>query len=246
MRQLFPTALDDVDPAGTYAEVPGTEGRAGVRVNMVASVDGATAVDGVSGPLSGPPDRVVYRLLRSFADVVLVAAGTARTENYKPAQAYEEYLAARRGRGQTDAPRIAVVSRSLALDWTTPLFTDATEPTIVIAPTDAPPDRIADARKAAHVITAGTGDVDLHAALGALAEIGLVRVLAEGGPSLNGALAAAGLIDELCLTISPRLAGGDAKRILAGPPLPGGIDLELRSLLEEDGFLLARYCRRAG
>jgi riboflavin biosynthesis pyrimidine reductase len=210
---------------------------------MVASVDGATAVDGVSGPLSGPPDRVVYRLLRSLADVVLVAAGTARTENYGPARVYDEYVHARRQRGQADAPRIAVVTRRLDLDWNTPLFRDVTELTIVIAPTDAAPDRLAEARQAAELITAGTGDVDLHAAVVALGERGLSRVLAEGGPSLNGALAAAGLVDEVCLTISPRLAGGDAKRILAGPPLPSGIDLELRSLLEDDGFLLARYRR---
>ena len=94
------------------------------------------------------------------------------------------------------------------------------------------------------MIIAGERDVDLAAALGALAERGFARVLAEGGPSLNGQLAAAGLLDELCLTLSPLLVGGEAKRILAGPDLglPGaGLGWRLRSLCEQDGFLFLRY-----
>jgi len=233
--------VDPVDPAVVYADLPSAAGRPGVRVNMIASADGATAVDGKSGPLGGPPDRVVYRLLRSFADVVLVAAGTARIENYRPALLYEEHVEARRARGQADVPRIAVVSRRLDLDWEAPLFRGPAEQTIVITTGDAPAEGLARAREHCHVITAGSGDVDLREAVVALGALGARHVLAEGGPSLNGALAGADLVDELCLTISPRLASGDAKRILAGPGLAAPVDLELRSLLEEDGFLLARY-----
>jgi len=243
VRQLHPTLTDPVDPERVYADLPAAPGRPGVRLNMIASVDGATAVDGKSGPLGGPPDRAVYRLLRAFADVVLVAAGTARIEKYRPARRYEEYVAARRARGQADVPRIAVVSRRLDLDWDSPLFRDAAEPTIVITTTDADADGLGRARAHAHLIATGTGgDVDLAAAVAELGALGARHVLAEGGPSLNGALAAADLIDEVCLTISPKLAGGSAKRILAGPDLPP-LDLELRSLLEEDGFLMARYRR---
>jgi riboflavin biosynthesis pyrimidine reductase len=93
----------------------------------------------------------------------------------------------------------------------------------------------------ADVIIAGERDVDLATALGALAERGYARVLAEGGPTLNGQLAAAGLLDELCLTLSPLLAGGEAKRILAGPVLLPGPSWRLRSLCEQDGFLFLRY-----
>lgn len=244
MRQLHPHHADPVDAAAVYGDLPEVDGRPGVRVNMIASVDGATAIGGVSGPLGGPPDRFVYRLLRSFADVVLVAAGTVRAENYKPALRYDEYVEARRARGQADRPRIAVVSRRLDLDWDAPLFTEAVERTIVVTTIDAPSGELAGARSRADVLQAGTGDVDLRAAVVALGGFGARHVLAEGGPSLNGALAAADLIDELCHTISPRLASGDAKRILAGPDLPAPIELELRSLLEEDGFLLARYRAR--
>ena len=96
----------------------------------------------------------------------------------------------------------------------------------------------------ADVIVAGSAGVELPEAVAALGRLGASSVLAEGGPSLNGALAAAGLLDELCLTISPALAGGDAPRILNGPPLAPPPRLRLRSLCEEDGFLFARY--RAG
>jgi riboflavin biosynthesis pyrimidine reductase len=70
---------------------------------------------------------------------------------------------------------------------------------------------------------------------------GFSQVLAEGGPSLNGQLAAAGLIDEVCLTVSPLLVSGDAKRVLAGPGLPAGSPWRLYSLCEQDGFLFLRY-----
>ncbi len=244
VRQLSPTAVDQIDPATTYGDMPVAAGRPGLRVNMIASVDGATAIGGVSGPLGGPPDRVVYRLLRSLADIVLVAAGTVRIENYKPARVYDDHLEARRARGQSDAPRIAVVTRRLDLDFDLPLFREATERTIIVTIADAPEGLLAVARSVCDVIAVGDGQVNLGAAMVALGELGAQHVLCEGGPSLNGALADAGLIDELCLTISPRLASGDAKRILSGPDLPASVDLELRSLLEEDGFLLARYRTR--
>lgn len=241
MQQLFPTHIADVDPAVAYADLPEVHGRPGVRVNMIASVDGAVTIDGRSGALGGPPDRVIYRLLRAFADVVLVAAGTVRIENYKPAQVYEEHVAARRARGQADSPRIAVVTRRLDLDWDSPLFAEPAQPTIVITTEDAPAAALDLARTHAHVIAAGTGAVALRDAVLGLGALGARHVLAEGGPSLNGALADADLIDELCLTIAPKLGSGDAKRIVTGPTLAVPTELELRSLLEEDGFLLARY-----
>jgi len=108
-------------------------------------------------------------------------------------------------------------------------------------PAEAPALERKKAADLADVIIAGERNVDLAAALGALAERGYARVLAEGGPTLNGQLAAAGLLDELCLTLSPLLAGGDAKRILAGPALPSGPGWQIRSLCEQDGFLFLRY-----
>ena len=78
-------------------------------------------------------------------------------------------------------------------------------------------------------------------AVDALGERAVRSVLAEGGPSLNGQLAAAGLVDELCLSVSPAVVGGDSKRILSGPALDVTPRCELRSVCEEDGFLFLRY-----
>ena len=224
MRQLLPFPCDPVDPAAVYAELPAPGTRPAVRLNMIASIDGATAVAGMSGGLGGAADRALFGVLRSQADVVLVAAGTVRAERYGPA-----------------ALPVAVVSRSCRLDWDSPFFTAAAARPIVITVAGAPAPERSKAAGLAEVIVAGERDVDLAAAVRALAERGFARLLAEGGPSLNGQLAEAGLLDEVCLTLSPRLVGGDARRILAGPGLPGAQRWRLHSLCEQDGFLFLRY-----
>jgi riboflavin biosynthesis pyrimidine reductase len=84
MRQLFPRFVDPIDPITLYADVPAVEGRPAVRLNMIASVDGAVSVDGTSGRLGGPADHRLFAVLRGSADVVLVAAGTLRAEHYGP------------------------------------------------------------------------------------------------------------------------------------------------------------------
>ena len=171
----------------------------------------------------------MFAALRSYADVVLVAAGTVRAEHYGP----------------LGLP-VAVVSRSCRLDWDSPFFTAAIVKPIVITVAGAAAADRGKAEELAEVIIAGERDVDLTATLGTLAERGFAQVLAEGGPTLNGQLAAAGLLDEVCLTLSPLLVGGDAKRILAGPGLsspgmPGALQWRLCSLCEQDGFLFLRY-----
>jgi riboflavin biosynthesis pyrimidine reductase len=245
VRQLLPLPVDPVDPAEVYGELPAMPGRPGVRLNMIASVDGATTVEGVSGGLGGEADRRLFMYFRSLADVVLVAAGTVRAERYGPPRLGPELLEARRRRGQAPLPRIAVVSRGLALNWGAPLFSAPSSRPIVVTVADAPAGRRAAASEVADVVVAGEGDVDLALALSALGEAGVHSVVSEGGPTLGGQLVDAGLVDELCLTISPRLVGGDAKRILAGPPLLPPRELRLSSLCEEDGFLFLRL-RPAG
>ena len=228
VRQLFPFPVDCVDPLSIYGSIPVAEGRPAVRLNMIASVDGATAVSGVSGSLGGAADRQLFSVLRSLADAVLVAAGTLRAEQYGPGTL-----------------PIAVVSRSCHLDWRSPFFTQATHRPVVITVADAPEANRAAAETVADVVIAGTDHVDLSVAIQALGQRGVRSVLAEGGPSLNDQLAAAGLLDELCLTVSPMLVGGDAKRILSGsgPNVPRRMGL--CSLCEQDGFLFLRL-RPAG
>jgi riboflavin biosynthesis pyrimidine reductase len=224
MRQLLPFPCDPVDLDTLYGDLPPAGPRPVVWLNMIASIDGATAVAGVSGGLGGPADQALFAVLRSQADVVLVAAGTVRAEHYGP----------------LPLP-VAVISRSCRLDWDSPLFTAAIVPPIVVTVADAPASERKKAADLADVIIAGERDVDLAVTLGALAERGYARVLAEGGPTLNGQLAAASLLDELCLTLSPLLVAGEAKRILAGPAVAPGPGWRLRSLCEQDGFLFLRY-----
>lgn len=224
MRQLVPEPIDSVEPLDVYRDLPVVAGRPAVRLNMISSVDGSTAVGGLSGALGGPGDRKVFAALRALADVVLVAAGTVRAETYGPGTL-----------------PIAVVSGSLRLDWDTPFFTAAAHRPIVVTSGRAPAEGVKQAEAVADLLVAGEDEVDLARAVTMLGDRGFGHVLAEGGPSLNGALAAAGVLDELCLTLAPRLVAGDAKRILTGPALSAPPELTLRSVCEEDGYLFLRY-----
>ncbi|MGH3767096.1 MAG: dihydrofolate reductase family protein [Pseudonocardiaceae bacterium] len=224
MRQLLPHPVDPVDLDAAYADLPVAAGRPAVRLNMIASLDGAATVDGLSGGLGGAADHRVFAVLRGLADVVLVAAGTVRAEGYGPSKV-----------------PLAIVTRSCALDLDSPLFTGGARP-IVLTVATAPPQAVAAARDVADVLIAGERSVDLQAALHQLGQAGYRSVLAEGGPSLNAQLAAADLIDELCLTVAPCLVGGDSRRILAGPPA-GLTGFALHTLCEDGGYLFLRLRR---
>jgi riboflavin biosynthesis pyrimidine reductase len=209
---------------------------------MVASLDGAAVVDGLSAGLSSPGDRRVFWALRTLADVIVVGAGTARAEGYHPTRIKEPWASLGLRAGRAGAPPLALVSQSLDLDPAAPLIAGAPADarTIIITSPASPADRRAALAKAADVIVTGDAVVDLGAAFAALADRGLPRVLCEGGPRLLSDIAARGLLDELCLTLSPVLAGPGPVRILAGPPMPAR-RLRLAHLLEEDGVLFTRY-----
>ncbi|MEV6965297.1 dihydrofolate reductase family protein [Hamadaea sp. NPDC051192] len=185
-------------------------------MNFIASADGSAVLDGRSGGLGNANDQALMGVLRKASDVVLVGAGTVRTEGYDLVQ-----------------PRMAIVTRRLDLDPAT--FGDAIIVTVAAAPGR---DRFRD------VIIAGDTEVDVPTMLAGLAERGLTRVLCEGGPSLVGTLEAAGAVDELCLTISPVLAGPGGTRITAGPPSPPQ-RMELAHLLTDGELLFTRYTRAA-
>ena len=242
MRLLLPAPIDAVDPLEIYeTDVgPPPAGRPYVRVNMISSLDGAITVGGRSSLLGGDADRRLFFVLRSLADVVLVGAGTARTEGYGPVRLDQSLRRVRLERGQPPVPQLAVVTRSCNLDWSSSLFTEAMARPIVITIKNAPEACLRRAGEVADVVLAGDDSVDLGQALAALNERGASRVLGEGGPSLNGYLAAGHFLDELCLTLSPRLAGGDGARVVSGPSLPWPLEVETAQLLEEDGFLFLR------
>ena len=240
---LLPDPVAEVDAAAVYADLPVADERPAVRLNMIVSVDGGTSWNGVSGALGGPADKALFAVLRSLADVVLVASGTMRAEEYGPVVMSASTQDARRRRGQRPVPPIAVVSGSAEFDWDTPFFTDATERPVIITTSSAPADTRARAAEVADVIVAGDHEVDLGRALHELGELGARHVLAEGGPTLNGELARVDLLDELCVTLAPRLASGDAKRLIAGSTLDVLERLRLRSVCEQDDYLFLRYRR---
>jgi len=241
MRMLYPDAVDEIDPADVYADLPMNADRPAVRLNMIVSVDGGTSWNGVSGALGGPADKALFSVLRSLTDVVLVAAGTMRAEHYGPATLPAITQDERSRRSQTAVPAIAVVSRTCRLDWSAPFFTNATARPLVITVSNAAGDDRARAAEVADVIVAGDDDVDFVRALNELGARGARTVLAEGGPTLNGELARAGVLDELCLTLAPLLASGDAKRILSGSMLDELGRLHLQSILEDGDYLFLRY-----
>ncbi len=244
VRQLLPHPADDVDVVAAYAADarPAPSARPWVLVNMVASADGATAVDGRSGALGGAADRAAFTAIRAVPDVILVAAGTARAEGYGPPRTPPGLQEQRRARGQSAKPRIAIVTRSVELDLGAELFADPESRCLVLLPEDTAAERLAAVAEVADPVPAGHGGVDLVACLGHLHTAGVHTVLAEGGPSLLGQLVAADLVDELCLTLSPALVAGGSARIVHGPDLPGGLaPLRLERVLEQDGSLLLRY-----
>jgi riboflavin biosynthesis pyrimidine reductase len=245
MRRLWPDPGEVHDVIALVAAEPRPvpADRPWVLVNMIASLDGAISIAERSGGLGGPADKAMFAALRGIADVVLVGAGTARAERYGPARPSPAIRAARRERGQHEVPQIAVVTRSLDLDLSTPLFAKAERPSIVITCASSDPHRQSAAAEVAELVVVGDDAVDLLAALAALRTAGVEVVTCEGGPSLNGDLIASDLIDEWALTASPLLVGGDAGRGSRSrhPAEPRAMRLD--RLLEADHYLLERWVR---
>lgn len=240
LRRLLPDPADDVDLIAAYAYPD----RAGpwLRANMIASADGAATVEGRAGPLGNGVDQRILGLLRALSDVVIAGSGTVITESYGPARVRAEYQPVRAAAGQPPAPVMAVVSNRLRLDFTARYFTNEKQRPIVVTCEAAPPDRLRAAKQVADVVLAGAKVVEPPLMVAALEERGHRRLLCEGGPTLLGDVAASGALDELCLTVSPMLAGAPSRRILDGPVIDPPARLRLTQLLiDDDELLYARY-----
>ena len=245
MRQLLTTSSDGhgEDPFDVYRldrEVP--HDRPWALANMVVGIDGSAAVGGRVGGLSSPKDRELFVLLRSLADVVLIGAATVRAEGYGPVRLPAALQEQRALAGRPPTPPLAVVTRSLDLDWDSALFSSeaGVRPIIVTVAASAAlvPGH---AHGRADVIVAGNESVDLGVAMAELARRGVTILLTEGGPTLLGELMAKELLDELCLTLAP-LAGGDPLPVAIRPQGPEGLRaFQLASVLEDDGHLFLRY-----
>ncbi|WP_162941551.1 dihydrofolate reductase family protein [Desertimonas flava] len=230
MRQIFPSASGtgeglDVDLDALYgAARPRRPGRPWVAVCMITGIDGSTVVDGASGGLGNDGDRAVFSALRRAADVIIVGAGTATAEGYGPPGRAEQ--------------RIGVVTASGRVDTSTELFRSGAG--FLITTEDE-----SGSHEGVDVVRAGTGSVDLDLALARLEPVvGPVRfVQAEGGPRLNGSLAAADVIDEINWSIAPLLTGGDGSRLTVGAPEQMRRFRPVHVLTDEAGYLFTQWRR---
>jgi riboflavin biosynthesis pyrimidine reductase len=180
---------------------------------MISTPDGVIDVNGRSRPLGGPADQARLIALRGAASVVLVGAGTARTENYGPPS--------------KPGLRIAVVTKTCALDFSSPLFSSGAG--LVATTVNAPALSVDSVR-------AGETDVDMAGIIAQLPH-GVVHV--EGGPMLNAALFDADCVDAINLTMSPRLGGFRAPSLSQAPHALRHFTCV--SLTTDSDFIFARY-----
>ncbi|WP_181034941.1 pyrimidine reductase family protein [Arthrobacter sp. B0490] len=236
-----PEAIDDGALHGIYA-YPVTD-RPFVRFNFVAAADGAATSGGFSAELGNDGDKRIFAVLRRLADVVLVGAGTVRAEGYAGALVDDDDRSWRAAHGLAPHPAIAVISGSLNLDPSGGFFRSAPVRPLVLTSAAAPADRRTELAEVADVVECGRDTVEVSAVLGELEGRGLLKVLCEGGPAVLGDFIRSDAVDELCLSISPLLAGGDGPRIAVGDSPTGPRALTLASLLTEDSALYTRYRR---
>ncbi len=230
-------ALDATALAQAY---PWPAGRAWLRSMMLMTLDGAVAgPDGLSGSISSPADRLVLSEVRRLADAVLIGAGTLRAERYRPLRANPADHIERLGLGLAEAPVVVVVSASLDLPWEEPFFAESSVTPIIVTVASVESGRLRVARDHADVIVLDGQSADETEVIAALHARGLLRIVCEGGPRLLAGLTAVGLVDEVNLTIAPRLAGGGQVR--AGDTIAYPVGLEIVHLIVDDGFLFTRY-----
>ena len=242
-RSLFPFAIDDVEPDDVVAEV-GREipdGRPWVVLNMIASIDGVTAVGTDTSALSHSADKAMFASLRSMSDWVLVGAGTLRAEKYQPIGLEERKQAARRQRGQADVPRLAIVTRKAEFDLASAVITGGQA--LIYATEGIHEMRAMQVEVVAELVRVTGEKVRALSILADLFDRGCAVLLCEGGPSLASELFNVDAVDEVHLTISPWLVGGGPAGLLSAS-FSRPRRFELRGVLESEGVLFGRWVRR--
>lgn len=242
MKELLPEAGEGLSAEALVARLAlgtgGREGRPRVVAIMIAALDGRATVDGSSTPLGHPEDRALLRGLRAAADCLLVGTGTLAAEGYARLLDPDQ-RAARAAGGRPPHPLVATVSRTGAVPWATPVFSEPEVPKQVYAGVPvAVPDGVTET--AVEEVEPG----DLHGALAHLrAARGVRSVTCEGGPGLLRALLAADLADDLLLTVAPLAVAGDGPTSLTGPALDPPTRMRLRGVRQADDHLFLHYAR---
>jgi riboflavin-specific deaminase-like protein len=243
LKRIHPER-EPVDPAEAiaglgWADLAPPE-RPYLALNMVSTADGKAAVEGRTRAISSETDRAIFHNLRTQADAVMAGAGTIRTERYGPLVKTDDLRAKREREGLAPDPLAVIVSGRLHLPVDIPLLQDPGSRVVILTQSE---DELSGHRANVEYLRSEPGPFDLRPLMKRLREEHGVRsVLCEGGPTLNASLLPYGLVDELFLTVTPAIAGGaDALTIVAGPPLPQLIGLELVWVLEGASELYARY-----
>jgi riboflavin-specific deaminase-like protein len=240
MRLLFPEQRD-TSPEELSSRLRlgerAPEDRPYLVVNMVSTLDGKATIDWRTRGISSDLDRELFHGLRTQPDAIVVGAGTARTERYGRMTKSDELRERRRGEGLEPDPLAVVVSGRLDLPADLPLLQEPEQRVVIATGSDAVLQGTS-----AQVAYERTGD-DLPLLMGRLRSEHRIRsVLCEGGPTLNSHLLAAGLVDELFLTMSPKLSGGAAAlTIVAGRDLVEPAEMELVSVAAGEGELFTRW-----
>jgi riboflavin biosynthesis pyrimidine reductase len=225
--------------------LPAPEGRGWLRTNFVMSLDGSVqGPDGRSGTINTPSDQHVFATQRALADAILVGANTVRLEGYRAVDLEPWQLQIRAQEGLAPYPTLVIISASADLDPMIGTPHEGAGGAVVIittagkAPGDLEPLRAAGIT----VLEAEGSTVDLAQIVDQLAGAGLPRLLCEGGPRLHNDLLAAGVVDEVAVTLAPVVVGGQGLRSTSGAALPVPSTFSLHHVLyADDGALFASY-----
>ncbi len=214
-------------------------------LNMVSTLDGRASLGGRSGPIGNRADRELFHALRAGVDAVMAGAGTVRVERYGRIIPNAATRERRRERGLSEEPLACIVSARLSLPDDMPLLNEPAARVVIVTPSAA--SLTGTSAQIEYVRAGSDGRLDLRLAMRELSErFGVRTLLCEGGPHLNAELLQAGLVDELFLSLAPKLTGGEdvtgeALRIVAGATFEQPLELELLGALENESHLFLRY-----
>jgi riboflavin biosynthesis pyrimidine reductase len=243
INQIFPAqaaARTDEDLLALYAY---PSERPWVRFNFISSLDGSATHQGVSAPLGNEGDRRLFGLIRRLCDVIVVGAGTVRAEGYEGPLVSDEDTRWRAVHGLSGHPALAMISGTLGIDPDSELFRLSPVRPVIFTTARADQERVRSLSGVADVVVAGEESVEARRCAEWLQNRGLGRMLCEGGPSIFGDFIAEDSVDELCLSLSPLLTGGEGTRISAGVESPALRRMTLASLVESDSAVYGRWVR---
>ena len=247
MQRLYPDSAADLDPDAVYdalrddfPEPPAD--RPYLFLNMVTSVDGKAALHGGAGGIGSALDKRLMRAIRAACDAVLNGAATLRAERVDP-RVGAAYAKVREARGLPPEPLAVLLSRGGDLPLDRRYFTYPGVPRLIVSGAGTSPERRAALSRHAELLIAPGAEPDLAWVMRTLREAHGVRyLLVEGGPNINGGFFAAGLVDEICWTLAPKIiGGGESLTLVGGPPLPVPVPLTLHTAHLHEGEFFLRY-----